>query len=854
MDRRKGVIIAVVLLLLIGTGSFVFAGGEEEIVGTGNRINDGNGNQDSNDTNRSDNSNETNDNTENNANNEQINDTNDNNTDNNTLTNGNRVNNRVIGNNNTSISVGANSGVTNTDNTSINSGSNDNNINGTGDENKPSEGGNGNSGDANKPNNDNPDVDQLYQNAVEAIKKAENTLKQEDINYAKQLIEQIKDEGQKNELQNRIDGLQKLLDVQKLVDELTNLVVNAEDKEGIDNARDFRETSKVNELVNSLENNEKKNELLKNMEKLNPILDDITSPVINGIEDKEVINQNVVVEIENEVEEDLTIILDGVKVSVDDIKNITGDGKHELIVIDKSFNETKVEFMIDTTKPEIVFSDDVVGLNNNEIHLEAGEKIDLNGLVTVRDNLDKEPRLTLINVDYYSISGLQEDNIYNYDFTNGLDTTKVGRYNLNYEAIDEAGNKVNKTLLIMVEDTIRPVIKGIEDNAYYSDSKEVIINVDDVTETKVYLEKDGEVKNYKIGDIITEDGTYKVYAVDLGGNESEKYTFTIDTTKPVIKGIDNNAIYNAMDDIIITVLDKTEVTVYLEKDGNEVEYILGEKLEDNGNYKIKVVDKAGNESEEYTFTIDTILPMADVKYIDQENGNVLAILENFSEEVTVNPEEYLFEKNGEFTFEITDVAGNKNSIVAKVDWIDEDTENGFEFISGKAFSNREINIKEKDYAYMKVKIWPSTDLITVTENKYIVNKETTYTFTLYNDKDEIIKSAIMVYDGTNPVINSEAIINGKVSNFINNQVYDSVNIKIKDKDLEFIIINHNDNEKITEFTKNNSERKKEQTLSITEPGKYKVTAIDRAGNESVVTFSIKDSRVPIVLSAIGMLV
>lgn len=41
MDKRKGIILAIVLFLLVGLGTFVFAGGSEDVAsGQGNNVND----------------------------------------------------------------------------------------------------------------------------------------------------------------------------------------------------------------------------------------------------------------------------------------------------------------------------------------------------------------------------------------------------------------------------------------------------------------------------------------------------------------------------------------------------------------------------------------------------------------------------------------------------------------------------------------------------------------------------------------------------------------------------------------------------------------------------------------------
>jgi len=75
-----------------------------------------------------------------------------------------------------------------------------------------------------------------------------------------------------------------------------------------------------------------------------------------------------------------------------------------------------------------------------------------------------------------------------------------------------------------------------------------------------------------------------------------------DKTPPVISGVENNVTY--LEAVKIQVLNETEdVTVYLTKDNNNVKYVLGTELKENGNYTIYVEDIAKNKSETISFTI-----------------------------------------------------------------------------------------------------------------------------------------------------------------------------------------------------------------------------------------------------------
>lgn len=100
----------------------------------------------------------------------------------------------------------------------------------------------------------------------------------------------------------------------------------------------------------------------------------------------------------------------------------------------------------------------------------------------------------------------------------------------------------------------------------------------------------------------------------------------------------------------------------------------------NGTFDFQIQDEAGNTN---TITatvgwIDKTPPTAQIEYstVKKTKNPVTATIKNFSEDATVINNEgkktYTFTRNGSFTFEIRDAAGNTNKIVAKVNWIDDE--------------------------------------------------------------------------------------------------------------------------------------------------------------------------------------
>lgn len=98
---------------------------------------------------------------------------------------------------------------------------------------------------------------------------------------------------------------------------------------------------------------------------------------------------------------------------------------------------------------------------------------------------------------------------------------------------------------------------------------------------------------------------------------------------------------------------------------------------DNGEFTFEFIDRAGNKGSA-TAKVDWIdfeKPEATLSYnhTTLTNEDVIVTI-NFNEEAKVLNNDtntsYTFTNNGEFTFEFSDLAGNKNTITAKVDWMD----------------------------------------------------------------------------------------------------------------------------------------------------------------------------------------
>ncbi|MBR4942996.1 MAG: hypothetical protein IKZ28_03110, partial [Clostridia bacterium] len=303
---------------------------------------------------------------------------------------------------------------------------------------------------------------------------------------------------------------------------------------------------------------------------------------------------------------------------------ISADGQYRVRVYDLAGNEVSVEFSIDKTVSYAInvydkgLSNSVVVTSHEVLTTELtknGEKVAYALGTAIVEPADYTLVLTdaLGNKDVVSfriIEPLVQAFTHNFDDIEGMGGVLVNgeEKRLNYGTLElfedgsyEVGVIVGGKIyaFTVTVDTTKPIIslEGVENSGATNGA----VCVADVSETvfgTVYL--NGEKTSYVIGDKLTEEGEYKVVAVDLAGNTAE-VSFTIDKTAPmvILNGVENGGSVKG----IVTITDLSETaTVKVVKDGEELSYNLGEELNEAGMYAITVVDACGNRSE-YTFEI-----------------------------------------------------------------------------------------------------------------------------------------------------------------------------------------------------------------------------------------------------------
>ena len=679
----------------------------------------------------------------------------------------------------------------------------------------------------NNNNNNNPAnnlvqvIDNSYNLALEAVKNAEDKLDDESYENALDLVNKVTNENQKNELQERLDAVKDMIDAKKLVEELEKKVNTALDKDEMDNARDFRETEEIVSKVSNVINEELKKELEDKLEELAKLLDDVNSPVIN-IENGAILSSETSIEVEDENEFSMKLTKDGG--AEEEIENgqTVGEGTYTLKVVDKAFNETVIEFIIDLTAPKFNIAS---GTHSTE---------DIN--VEIDD-------ITLDYVEIYNQDKKTKELVQDKNFV----LTEEGTYRLT--AYDKAGHKT--TVWVAIDKT-SPVITGVENGKYYrtdvtatiTDKFLVKVLVNDIEQTGIITtgtNNEGRelVLNFK------EEGTYTIVAVDKVGNETT-VTFTIDKTKPVITGVEDGKYYNT--DVTPVISDVNFKNATLKRNGTHIKsYKPGDVITEEGTYTLVATDLAMNKTKLITFVIDKTAPKpVSTTYnpTTPTNGSV---------EVTIRVNEKLlpvegwtlsedgmaisrvFEENVNGNVTISDLAGNKVVRYYSIKNIDKEppkpvstTYNPTTPTNGSVEVTIRVNEK-----LLPVEGWTLSEDGMAISRVFEENVNGNVTISDLAGNEVVRYYSIKNIDKNAPVV----------------ELFDDKGTSLADgaytvKNVKAVITDENEYTAIL-TNQNNEEVEYVSGTMITKRGNYTLTVTDKAGNVTTVTFAI-DKDYPLV--------
>ncbi len=256
---------------------------------------------------------------------------------------------------------------------------------------------------------------------------------------------------------------------------------------------------------------------------------------------------------------------------------ITEEGHYEAKVFDDFGNSVILKFDIDKTAPEILLG----GAENGKT---TGSEVTVSWT-------DKDIKSVVCKFNDGEAVAIE----------NGAVFDGEGRYEIT--AKDDLGNTSNATFTIDKTLDYDVLFGGEDANGSDRTNREVtLLNNEDL---HIIASKDGERIVYEFGQTLTQEGLYEIRIFDDYNNEIE-FAITVDKTAPtiVLNGVEDGGVGHG--DVTITELSENG-TVEVYKDGEQIEYNLGDTLSDYANYEVKVKDDLGNERS-YSFTLKYKMP------------------------------------------------------------------------------------------------------------------------------------------------------------------------------------------------------------------------------------------------------
>ena len=548
-------------------------------------------------------------------------------------------------------------------------------------------------------------VDTTLRDALAAVEKAEGTYSQEDVDAAKELLNNVTDTTEKGNLEERLEEVEAGIAVLALLENLEVQVEEADKKADMTDATSYRDTNEIANKIEALNNETVKEELSKRLGEVSKLLDDNAAPTTK-VEAK-VYGDNVEITAEDEAGNPFQVFLtkgNGKEEEISSGDKTTSDGVYTLRLVDEAFNEQTVTFTVDTTAPAL--KDLTSGAHYPEITLNT-------------EDLTKV-KIEVINMDKNETTEVEE----------GTKLTEDATYKV--VLTDEAGNTTTYWLAI---DSTNPTIsvkdEVVEEKAYINENSEVkvfdkfLTNVSITYEdtkgnktteefTRVDFEVGARNENFTLTYELTKVGTYTITGTDKYGNEKTvkvTYDKTVAKKKVVnanVSGYDNLESYQyAINGKTITAYFnineelKHNPTFTFYANGKKIAEVKDEVIKSastNKDYPHKytatlkidenlvaenglitftitdIYDKAGNKTEDITamtrtdkvITLDRTLPKSTYvailsnktenhKYVT--NGQLVRVLAAFDEEIkvtkdfvlTINGKNYKFQRSQDTT-------------------------------------------------------------------------------------------------------------------------------------------------------------------------------------------------------------
>lgn len=384
--------------------------------------------------------------------------------------------------------------------------------------------------------------------------------------------------------------------------------------------------------------------------------------------------------------------------------------------------------------------------------------------------------------------------------------TEDGEYTI--EAWDGVGNKSTKSIVV---DTVAPTITGVNDGDVVKKLQSIKTsdNLTGVSSVKV----DGVEQDRKDVVTITTSAKHTIEVADKSGNKTV-LSFTLDSIGPS-SDIVRNAYYKSICPKFTSISGLVSA-VAKDRDGNVYELVSGKTtLKKSGRYTVTLTDVLG-QTASYSFVIDSNAPViSGVKDGKWYRDSVkLTVEDDNLDKATVNGVEisrsYTAKNEGTYTVIAVDKAGNKTVTKFYVDMSAPKLSVKDGYASKKAF-----NFKVTDTRSGVSKLYINKKAYKV-KSSYKLTKQGKYSVKVVDKAGNYFTYKVYV-DKTKPTVTGAK--NGKTYN-------KSVKVYAKDtvSGLKKVVV---DGRVVTKST------------SVSKKGKHTVTAVDKAGNKTVVKFTIK---------------
>jgi len=426
--------------------------------------------------------------------------------------------------------------------------------------------------------------------AEKAVEKAELRPSTETVEEAEEIIEEsvTLNPVVRQELTERLEVVEEAIDASELVATVERMVEESENKDDILASEYYFDLNDIERITGNMNPGDVRDNLEDRIEYLNDVFNDNTAPIVEGIEDGEITKNNVKITITDTTTVTTTVTLNN-KI-IEFAEEFNEEGVYTITVVDAAHNPTTKTFTIDKTAPKFE------GLASREVDTEY-YKVDITDITNVVITIQK---------DFGQWIEIEE----------GYELIEEGTYQL--KAVDAANTSFTTWIHI---DKTKPTIEGINNNEHTNKCVSIsafdrYLNTVEVDGTKytrkgvVPFEHNSQNENFKFvyPTQICDVGTHTIIARDKSGKD-QIVTFTIDKTKPQITGVENGAYYNH--DVTPVIIEENLQNVAIFKDDKKyTKYTVGMTLTEEGVYRMRASDKAGNKFDYITFTIDKTAPTA----------------------------------------------------------------------------------------------------------------------------------------------------------------------------------------------------------------------------------------------------